>query len=128
MHVAETGYSLQPRTTESVLPELPTLQPNVTVPLLRRVWFATPSDKRQQLATLFDSRVLVAGRAKALRLLTLDEVERAIGAVTPRYVVRFYDPRRAGVQVQTFVVEADADKFASERRLYGRPAVVLPIR
>ena len=123
-----TAYSHQPAATESVRPELPTLQPGVSVHLLRRVWFATPADRRVQLGTLLESRVLVAGRAKTLRLLTLEEVEAAIGAVTPRYVVRYYDPTRTGVQVATFVGESDAEAFAKARRLYGRPAAVLPIR
>lgn len=122
--MSTTVYSLQPASIESVRPELPTLAPGVSVSLLRRAWFATPADRRVQLGTLLESRVLVAGRAKALRLLTLDEVEALIGAVTPRFVVRFYDPNKTGVQVQTFVVRGDADKFAEGKRLYGKAAVV----
>jgi hypothetical protein len=71
--------------------------------------------------------VLVAGRAKALRLLTLAEVEMAIGAVTPRYVVRWYQPGTVGAQVTTFIEKADAEAFAAPRKLYGRPAVVRPL-
>jgi hypothetical protein len=128
MPATESRYSLQPRTAESVRPELPTLQPGVSIALLRRVWFATPSDRRVQLSSLLESRVLVAGRAKALRLLTLAEVEQAIGAVTPRYFVRWYQPGKVGAQITTFVEQTDAEQFAAPRKLYGRPAVVRPIR
>lgn len=123
-----TTYSQQPAVTESVRPEMPVLEPGVSIALLKRVWFATPADRRHQLGTLLESRVLVAGRAKTLRLLTLAEVEAAIGAVTPRFVVRYYQPGKLGVQHQTFVVESDAETFAASKRLHARPAVVLPIR
>jgi hypothetical protein len=122
------NYSLQPHTTESVRPELPTLNPGVSLALLRRVWFATPADRRVQLSTLLESRVLVAGRAKALKLFTLDEVEAAIGAVTPRFVVRFYEAGKVGAQHQTFIVESDAETFAASKRSHRRTAVVLPLK
>lgn len=121
-----TQYSLQPLATESVRPELPVLAEGVSVDLLRRVWNATPADRKHKLGTLLESRVLVAGRAKALRLLTLDEVEAAIGAVAPRFFVRFYDARR-GKQVQTFVERADADAFAATHTLFAKPAKVEPL-
>lgn len=122
-----TSYSLQPATTESVRPSIPELAPGVSIALLRRVWFATPAHQRHEMGSLLESRVLVAGRAKALKLFTLAEVEAAIGAVTPRFVVRFYEPTRIGVQVKTFFEERDAETFAASKRLYARPAVVLPI-
>lgn len=122
-----TTYSQQLSTTESVRPELPTLEPGVSVALLRRVWFATPIDRRHQLDTLLESRVLVAGRVKALRLLTLAEVEAAIGAVTPRFFVRWYDPTKTGTQLQTFVEQSDAKTFCVGKRLYGMPAIPKPI-
>lgn len=104
------------------------LAPGVTVALLRRVWNATPANRRHERATLLDSIVRVnrAGVAEAspLRELTLAEVEAAIGAVTPRYVVRFYEPGKRGIQACTFLNHADASRFASGKRLYGGPAEV----
>lgn len=113
---------------QPTLQPLPELAPGVTVPVLRRVWFATPADRRHQRATLLDSivRVKVNGysEAKPLRDLTLAEVEAAIGAVTPRFVVRWYQPGAKGVQATTFVERADADKFAAGKRLHAQPAQV----
>ena len=107
---------------------LPELVPGVSVALLRRVWFATPADRRHQRATLLESivRVRVEGyaHAKPLADLTLEEVEAAIGAVAPRFVVRWYEAGKRGVQAQTFVVREDADKFAAGKTLYGRAASV----
>lgn len=107
---------------------LPTLQPGVSVALLRRVWFATPANRRHQRATLLDSivRVKVGGyaEAKPLQDLTLTEVESAIGAVAPRYVVRWYQDGLKGVQATTFVEQDDADTFAAGKKLYGKPAKV----
>lgn len=122
-----TQYSLQSIAPESVSPALPVLAPGVSVALLKRVWFATPADRKHQLGTLLESRVLVAGRAKALRLLTLAEVEAAIGAVTPRFVVRYWQPGKLGTQVATFIEQADADAFAVDKRLYGKRATVEPL-
>lgn len=107
---------------------MPQLAAGVSVALLKRVWFATPADRRHQRATLLDSIVRVKvgdnAAAKPLQDLTLAEVEAAIGAVTPRFVVRWYEAGKKGVQLQTFVVRADADKFAVGKKLYGKPSVV----
>lgn len=134
----QTTYSAQPLTAESSREHgngapsaLTALAPGVSVALLRRVWFATPADRRHQRSSLLESVVKVKrnGRVEAspLRDLTLVEVEAAIGAVTPRWVVRFYTPGKLGVQLQTFVGERDAEAFAASQRLYAKPAVVLPI-
>lgn len=107
---------------------LPQLAPGVSIALLRRVWFATPSDRRHQRATLLESIVLVQTGvgvlAKPLQELSLAEVEAAIGAVCPRFVLRWYQDGLKGIQAQTFVVREDADKFAEGKRLHGAPAVV----
>lgn len=107
---------------------LPHLAAGVSVALLRRVWDATPADRKHQRATLLDSivRVKVNGyaEAKPLRDLTLAEVEAAIGAVTPRFFVRFWEQGKRGIQFKTFVECSDAEAFASKNRLYGEPAKV----
>lgn len=114
---------------ESVRP-LPQLAPGVSIALLKRVWFATPANRRHQRATLLESIVCVSvagfAHAKPLVELTLDEVERAIGAFAPppRYLVRWYQDGLRGVQATTFVEREDADKFAAGKKLYGKPAVV----
>lgn len=109
---------------------LPTLAAGVTVAVLRRVWFATPAECRHKRATLLDSIVVVDvdgyAMAKPLVELTLAEVEARIGAVSPRFLVRFYEPRR-GKQVATFVERADADAFAVDKKLFAAPAKVEPI-
>lgn len=116
---------------ELAKPAFPQLAAGVSVALLRRVWDATPADRKHQRATLLDSivRVKVDGyaEAKPLRDLTLAEVERAIGAVTPRFVVRFWQPGKLGTQVATFVELADAERFADDKRLYSRRATVEPL-
>jgi hypothetical protein len=108
--------------------QLPHLAEGVTVALLRRVWAATPEDRRHQRTTLLDSIVTVSAGghvyAKPLRDLSLAEVEVRIGAVTPRFFVRFYEHGKKGIQFRTFVNEADAAAFASTARLYGEPAKV----
>lgn len=115
-------------TQPATLTELPSLQPGVSIALLKRVWFATEAKCKCQRALLLDSIVTVevdgCAVAKPLRDLTLAEVERAIGAVAPRFVVRFYQQGLKGVQVQTFVVREDADLFADGKKLYGKPAKV----
>lgn len=128
-----------PMTPSNTAPQaLPQLAPGVTVPVLRRVWFATPAESRRQASTLLESCVRVirpnAGNVPTwprLRDLTLAEVEAAIGAVTPRYVVRYFDPKASrrghGVQVATFVEYADAEAFAAGKTLYAEPARVQPI-
>lgn len=107
---------------------LPQLAAGVSVALLKRVWFATPANRRHQRATLLESivRVKVEGYAEAKPLadLTLAEVETILGAVAPRFVVRWYESGKKGVQVQTFVVREDADKFAAGKTLYAKPARV----
>jgi hypothetical protein len=106
----------------------PQLAPGVSIDLLKRVWNATPADRKHQRAQLLDSivRVAVDGQceAKPLRDLTIAEVEQAIGAVTPRFVVRWYEPGKPGTQAQTFVEREDAEHWASTRRLHGNPAQV----
>lgn len=112
----------------TVPPPLPTLQPGVSLDLLRRVWAATPADYRVQGVTILDSKVMTLrdGVTALVRMseLTLREVERAIGAVTPRFLVRHYQAGRRGVQVKTFVNRYDAEIFAVSKTLYARPAVV----
>lgn len=107
---------------------LPTLAPGVTIPLLRRCWDATPADKRTRRATMLTSSVAVGGRSVVLSELTLDQVEQVIGSVSPRFVVKFFEPsasrKGSGVQVRTFVNRKDADDFASGKRLYAGPAQV----
>jgi len=107
---------------------LPELAPGVTVEVLRRVWFATPADRKHQRSSLLESIVTVdAGsqvEAKPLRDLTLAEVESCIGAVTPKFFVRYWRQGKQGVQFATFVERSDADKFASENKLYGEPCKV----
>lgn len=107
---------------------LPELAPGVSVALLRRVWNATPAERKHQRATLLDSVVVVPRNghleAAPLRELTLPEVERVLGAVTPRFVVRFWESGKRGVQVSTFVEESDAAAFARGKRLHGRSAQV----
>lgn len=123
MTSAELGLSVG-----QVTSALPKLQPGVSVALLRRVWFATPADRRHQRASLLESivrvRVGAHAHAKPLADLTLAEVEQAIGAVTPRFVVRWYQDGLKGVQCTTFVVREDADAFAAGKRLYGKPTKV----
>jgi hypothetical protein len=119
----------QPQRISQIPQPLPVLQPGVTISLLRRVWFATPANRRHQRSTFLDSIVAVTSadgfaEAKPLIDLSLAEVEARIGAVAPRFVVRFYDPRRKGVQVATFVERSDADTFAAGKQLYAKPAVV----
>lgn len=113
---------------QPTLQPLPELAPGVTVPVLRRVWFATPADRRHQRATLLDSIVTVRvggyTGAKPLRDLTLTEVEAAIGAVAPRYLVKFYQVGKLGTQISTFIERADAEAFAAGKKLYTKPAQV----
>ena len=110
---------------------LPVLQLGVTVALLRRVWNATPENRRHQRATLLDSIVRVThdgfDYAKPLQDLTLAEVEQSIGAVTPKFVVHWYQAGKRGTQVTTFVERRDAEIFAGGKHLYGRPARVDPL-
>lgn len=109
----------------SVQAALPQLQPGVSVPLLRRVWNATPLKRKHQRATLLDSIVTVKGAvAKPLRDLTLAEVEEAIGGIAPRFVVKFYTPGKLGLQFATFVERSDAETFAATKKLYTRAAEV----
>jgi hypothetical protein len=118
---------LQPVTQTS----LPQLAEGVTVAVLRRVWAATPAEAKREAATVLESTVLVlradGNQHVRLRDLTLAEVERAIGAVTPKYVVRFYEYGKRGTQAQTFVEYADGERFAAGKKLYGEPARVQPI-
>ncbi len=125
-----TGLSeryASPGPTET-LKALPVLAAGVTIASLQRVWHATPADRRQQAASLLESAVLVLrvnGMALVkLRDLSLDEVEARIGAVTPKFFVRFYAPGKKGVQVATFVNESDANKFAGTHMLHAEPAKV----
>ncbi len=108
--------------------KLPELQPGVSIALLKRVWFATPANRRHLRATLLESIVCVDAQgfdsAKPLVDLTLAEVEACIGAATPRFVVSWWEAGKKGVQAQTFVVRDDADKFAVGKRLYTKPATV----
>ncbi len=110
------------------LAALPTLEPGVTIALLKRVWFATPANRRHERTCLLNSIVLVKvdghSHAKPLSELTLAEVEAAIGAVAPRYVVKYYQAGKPGTQVATFVEFADAEKFADGKRLHAQPAQV----
>lgn len=110
---------------------LPQLAPGVSIALLKRVWFATPAVCRHQRATLLESIVTVNdgghAYAKPLADLTLAEVEAAIGYTPPRFVVRWYETGKKGVQVATFVEAADAARFIVGRTLYGKPAQVKPL-
>jgi hypothetical protein len=112
-------------TVQAALPEL---APGVSVALLKRVWNATPANRKHLRGSLLESIVCVTvggySEAKPLRDLSLAEVEKAIGAVTPRFVVRWYQDGLKGVQATTFVVREDADKFAAGKKIYGRPSVV----
>lgn len=107
---------------------LPEIVSGVTVTTLRRVWFATPESARTQARSLIESSVVVerGGVTALVKLvdLTLPEVEARIGAVTPKFVVRFYDPSKKGIQATTFVNERDARTFAAGKRLYGNPAQI----
>lgn len=120
----ESRYSVTSVSSESIKPELPTLQPGVSVSLLQRAWAATPAEHRLQLANIFESRIVICNRTRTMKTLTVAEIEQAIGAATPRFFVRFYQHGLAGVQVRTFVVRSDAEEFAAGKALYGRPAVV----
>jgi hypothetical protein len=127
--------SLRPSSIPPVLVALPTLAPGVTLELLRRVWNATPEDRRHQRATLLDSIVPVKRGgvvyAKPLKDLTLAEVEAAIGAVTPKFFVRWYQHAARGVKggekVRTFINRKDAEDFVVGKNLHGRPAKVEPL-
>lgn len=118
----------RPPVVHTVQAALPVLAPGVSVALLKRVWNATPTNRKHLRGSILESIVCVVigglQHAKPLHELTLAEVEQAIGAVTPRFVVRWYQDGLKGVQATTFVVRADAETFAAGRRLYGRPSTV----
>jgi hypothetical protein len=113
----------------AALTALPTIASGLSLDVLRRCWHATPADKRIQRQTILESSVWVESRRALVAVadLSLAEVEERIGAVTPKFFVRFYDPKRTGTQVLTFVNKSDADAFAKSKTLYGEPAKVEPL-
>lgn len=112
-----------PGPTET-LRALPVIASGQPVSVLRRCWFATLSDDRQQRSTLIESSVRIGREWVRLVDLTLEQIEAVLGAVTPRYVVRWYEAGKTGIQAATFVEHRDAVAFAKGKRLYAGPAEI----